>query len=118
MKNIWSIALGFLLAGSFALATTSGLLSDGSGGYTIRQALGPGKSSGVLAVGKVTKNLTGKSGWAIYCTSAVKYRCMSTATLAGPQFTAPASTWHERRVNTSAPFLNISTPTAGEYQED
>lgn len=112
-----SILFASILGAGVALAT-SGLLSDGSGGYVPRQAIGPSKTSGALPVGRTLKNLTGKTGWAVYCTSAVKYRCMSTATVAGSQFTLPASAWHERRVNTTAPFLHYSTPTAAEYQED
>lgn len=107
-----------LLTATGAWAAASGLLSDGSGGKVPRQAIGPGKASGELPVGRTSKNLTGKAGWAVYCTAAVKYRAMSTATVAGPQFTAPANGWHERRVNTNAPFLHFSTATAAEYQED
>jgi len=118
MRLIIGFLFGALLAAGFAFATASGNLSDGSGGMVPRQVIGPGKSSVSLSIGSTLKNLTGKTGWAVYCTSAVKYRAMSTATVAGPQFTIPASTWHERRVNTAAPFLHFSTPTAAEYQED
>jgi hypothetical protein len=119
MKITLGVIFGFLIAAAFTWAAAGiTMISDGSGGKVPVQAAAPGRNSGVLAVGHVTKNLTGKTWAGVYCATAdIKFRMMSTATVVGTQFTAPAGTLSGFAVNSTLPFRQYSTSVAGEYYE-
>jgi hypothetical protein len=118
--KIISYIVGFILVAGFAWGVTAAgvlMVPDGSGAQVAIQGAAPGMSSGALAKGRTSKNLTGKTWWGVYCTSDVKFRLMSTATVTGHQYTIPAGSIKGFNVNKSAAFLHYSTPTEGDYYQ-
>lgn len=110
------ILIAFLVAiAATAYAAKPGLPVDG-GGIRVMGFAPDGKKDITLAVTSQTVDMRNDLAWSQYAPGACKFRSMTTATKAGLARTLPATTWNQRNVNASTPFINFSGCTSGELQ--